>query len=316
MIAGGHLLIMLVLSLAADEDVARTEVERGPVKVTVEISPKVARLSDEPVMTLTIDAEEGVQVNKPPFGDALGAFIIRDFRNPLPEIKEGRQIIRQIYTLEPTGTGQFSIYPIALTFVDNRPTGDGKKHTIETEGLTVEVQSVLDSETPSLADLKPAKRPMALPEEPSYLIFWISGGALLLAAALLLVKRLKKRKPLPPEKRLSPEELAFLEFKQLLERNLVDEDIKLFYVELTGIVRRYIERTTGIRAPEQTTEEFLREVGGKPVFQGEDRIRLQDFLEAADLVKFAAFEPGKEQIEESFRRAKIFIGLEAGEVAA
>lgn len=309
-------LILLIFSFSVDDEVARTEVERGPVKVIVEISPKKARLSDEPVLTLTIEAEEGVKINKPPFGDSLGAFIIRDIRNPLPEIVEGRQLIRQRYTLEPTGTGEFSIYPITVTFVDDRPGGDGKEHTIETEGLTVEVQSVLETETPSLAELKPAVKPMELPVEPSYLVLWIGGSALLLVTALLLIKRLKKKKPLPMEKRLSPEELAFLEFKQLLERNLVDEDIKLFYVELTGIVRRYIERTTGIRAPEQTTEEFLHEIGNKAVFQGEDKTKLKRFLEAADLVKFAAFEPGKNEIEESFLRAKIFIGLESGEVAA
>ena len=39
------------------------------------------------------------------------------------------------------------------------------------------------------------------------------------------------------------------------------EEFALYYMELTAVVRRYIERTTGVRAPEQTTEEFLHEVG-------------------------------------------------------
>ena len=33
----------------------RTEIERGPVKVSVEVQPHPARLSDEPTLTLTID---------------------------------------------------------------------------------------------------------------------------------------------------------------------------------------------------------------------------------------------------------------------
>ena len=90
----------------------------------------------------------------------------------------------------------------------------------------------------------------------------------------------------------------------------------LFYVELTAVVRRYIERTTGILAPEQTTEEFLVEISRKETFRPEERGRLKHFLESADLVKFAAHEPRKEDLEESFERAKVFVGLEPMEVAA
>ena len=88
-----------------------------------------------------------------------------------------------------------------------------------------------------------------------------------------------------------------------------------FYVELTAVVRRYIERTTGIRAPEQTTEEFLREISQANTFNRDTNERLRNFLESADLVKFAAFRPRHEDVEESFSRAKIFIGLKAQEPA-
>ncbi len=49
-------------------------VERGPVKVTAEVQPAKARLSDEPVLTLTIEYESGVQIEKPPFGASHGKF--------------------------------------------------------------------------------------------------------------------------------------------------------------------------------------------------------------------------------------------------
>jgi hypothetical protein len=92
--------------------------------------------------------------------------------------------------------------------------------------------------------------------------------------------------------------------------------VKRFYVELTAVVRRYIERTTGLHAPEQTTEEFLREAGAGDVIARDERQRLKDFLEAADLVKFAAHQPLSQDIEEAFRRARTFVGLTAYEVAA
>ena len=47
---------------------------------------------------------------------------------------------------------------------------------------------------------------------------------------------------------LSPEEMAHMELDKLVASGLAEPDVKQFYVELTTIVRRYIERTTGIRA--------------------------------------------------------------------
>lgn len=120
------------------------------------------------------------------------------------------------------------------------------------------------------------------------------------------------------------EELAWLAHDRLAQR-----DVKRFYVELTGIVRRYIEQTTGVRAPEQTTEEFLREIGRskRVISQGEESPRegvsrdwlvaptlvsaLKDFLESADLVKFAAHQPQEKDIAGSFERAERFVRLES-----
>jgi hypothetical protein len=298
-----------------EERSARTQVERGPVKITVEVDPKKARLSDEPILTVTVEAAPGIEVEMPPFGESLGAFLVRDFREPLPEESSEGQILKQIYTLEPTETGELSIYPIPFTFKDNRPEGDGKEHSVETEGLTVEIASPLAGSAPDLAELNPPEGPKELPAAPMSLAWYIVGAALVILAALILVSRKRKKEEAALEKKLSPKELAYLELQELLELNLIERDIKLFYVELTGIVRRYIERTTGIRAPEQTTEEFLHEIGRKPVFSDEESGRLQRFLEAADLVKFAAFQPGRNEVENSFQRAKIFVGLE-GEAAA
>jgi hypothetical protein len=279
--------------------------------VTVEVEPNPARLSDEPTLTLTLDSEQGVEVEKPPFGEAVGDFQIRDFREPLPESKAGRNVLRQIYVLEPARTGQLQIDPITVAFSDNRPQGDGQRHTVQTEALTVEVTSMVDEEVPSLDDLKGPAGPVELPEERASAVWWlVLGGAVFAAAgAAVFVWFAFRRRKAQPERVLSPQELAYLELQGIIEQELSERDVKLFYVELTGVVRRYIERTTGIHAPEQTTEEFLREIGQGNTFDGHERQRLRSFLESADLVKFAAHQPGPEDIETTFKRAKMFIGL-------
>ena len=98
------------------------------------------------------------------------------------------------------------------------------------------------------------------------------------------------------------------ELTALRASGLVQTDVKAYYVELTAIVRRYIEAVTGIRAPERTTEEFLRQITREQTFPQDTTMRLQYFLESADLVKFAGKQPREEDIEESFTRAETFIG--------
>ncbi len=294
---------------------ARTQVERGPVRVTVEVTPEPSRLSDEPQLTLTIDHEPGVEVKRPPFGDAVGDFIIRDFREPLPQTDGKRQVVRQIYTLEPTQAGPSQIDPIVVTFTDKRPNGDGQEHRIETESLTVNVISTLDQRSPSLAQLKGAQGPVPLPTPALSRLWWIAGAGVAITAGLA-VWFIYRRKQIAAAPLPSPRELAERELASLWDSDAAREEVKSFYVELTGIVRRYIERTTNIHAPEQTTEEFLREIGGGMAFSRAERQRLKDFLESADLVKFAAHQPMFPDIEESFRRAKVFVGLAPREQAA
>lgn len=302
----------------AESDIVTSEVERGPVKLTVQIEPAKPRLSDEPKLTVTIRSEEGIRIAKPPFGSALGEFLIRDFYEPVPEVDGTATIIRQIYTLEPTRAGKVTVAPIAVQFHDERSEGDGKEHSIESEALTVEVSTVLGDDAPSLADLRPAAGPVELPESGGSFGWWIAGLAIaVLVFAGFLWKR--RRRIIDAAPQLSPQELAWLELEHLVEQNLAEAAVKEFYVELTGVVRRYIERSTGVRAPEQTTEEFLREISERSTFATDENSRLRDFLESADLVKFAGFAPSSGDIEQSFDRANLFIGLKRAasqEVAA
>jgi len=300
----------------ADAPVARSQVERGPLTLTVEVQPKHARLSDEPTLTLTLDYAAGLTVHKPPFGEALGDFLIRDFREPLPKTKGDREIVRQIYTLEPTRSGTLIVEPIGVTFVDTRPDGDGKEHTVATEAVEIDVTTVQASEAPSLDDLRPAAGPIELTPARTGWAWWLGLGALVIAVAGFFLWRRMRRRPEAEQPVLSPREMAYLELQQLLEDPLAADDVKLFYVELTAIVRRYIERTTGVRAPKQTTEEFLHTISRQHTFARTERQQLKDFLESSDLVKFAAQHPNKEVVEASFQLAKVFIGLERKEAAA
>ncbi|MGA0058974.1 MAG: hypothetical protein ACO3RU_05240, partial [Planctomycetota bacterium] len=67
-----------------------------------------------------------------------------------------------------------------------------------------------------------------------------------------------------------------------------------------------LERTTGVHAPEQTTEEFLRAMEGNPAFGDARRQALAAFLLASDYVKYAAQVPTGEEVGEAVAAARAF----------
>ena len=291
----------------ADAISLRSRVERGPVIVEVTVTPARPQLSDEPVLTLTVTAKSDVHVELPPFGESLGDFIIRDFHEPLPKTSDGDQVLQQVYTLEPTSAGNISIDPITVRFVDKREDGDGKEHEVQTEALLVDVQTMVASDAPSLNDLRTATDPIELPESPRGSTIAIIAICLLLLAGLIFILWSKKRRQPNALPELTPQQLAHRELIDLLGSKLSETDVKEFFVQLTAVVRRYIERTTGVNAPDQTTEEFLREVNQQNLFADADNTRLEAFLESADLVKFAGYQPDEESIRDSTHRAEQFI---------
>jgi hypothetical protein len=320
------LLVLLLFSMAScgtrlaketgstagsEAQAAGSVVECGPVKLTVDIAPAKARLSDEPILTLTIENLPGVEVEKPPFGEVLGSLRILDSREPLLKVSDGREITEKVLTLEPTAVGRFTIDPISVAFRDKRPGADGRPQSLTSKPITVEITSAYEKQTPSLDDLHAAAGPVAL----SWRIpFWIwAVVALVIACATtgIWLWRRRNGEKAALASVLSPEELARRELRKLADSGWMETDVKRYFVEVTAVVRRYVERTTGIRAPEQTTEEFLREMSrtNRFVGSGVSPTALKDFLESADLVKFAAHPPRREDIEESFHRAETFIEL-------
>jgi hypothetical protein len=149
---------------------------------------------------------------------------------------------------------------------------------------------------------------------PGWIVALALGGVL--AIALVTVLRRRKRRPIEP-RRQTPEQIAQAALALLLSENLPARGlVKEFYLRLTGIVRQYVEDTTGIRAPEQTTEEFLRDIRSRAVFSPGRSVQLAEFLEAADLIKYAGQMPVEGQIDQAIARAREFVNLQPAPTAA
>jgi hypothetical protein len=80
-----------------------------------------------------------------------------------------------------------------------------------------------------------------------------------------------------------------------------------WFVELSAIVRHYLEERFGLRAPELTTEEFLTVAKTAPGLSPDHRAQLTAFLERCDRVKFAGYRPDADESLATLAAARDFI---------
>lgn len=108
------------------------------------------------------------------------------------------------------------------------------------------------------------------------------------ALVLMLWRRRQARLLAQPSQRTA--EAAIEDALALLEaaRRLIKPgNSKPYGVEVSGIVRRYIEVRFDIYAPRRSTEEFLTETQVSPKLEPNHRKLLANFLGCCDLFKFA-----------------------------
>lgn len=145
------------------------------------------------------------------------------------------------------------------------------------------------------------KEPYTFDDLKQYL-WWLLLALLLLAVILYFVFRKKKT----PEEKLAaipPYELALKQLQELDKKQLWQQNkIKQYYIELTDILRNYIERELHIPAMESTSNELLATISdfnssSKLDIPEEAILKLRKLLTDADLVKFAKYVPLANEIE-------------------
>jgi len=305
--------VTLALALLATTPVTAIERESrlGPVSALVRLEPEAPVIGDPMTLTIEAVAEDGIEVLMPEFGEALERFSIVDF---VPREKlepDGRTRFSQRYTLQSPRSGRHSLPAILIEFVDRRPGHDPAPEGFDayellTEPVDFEVASVmLDA---SDLELSP---PMGQLSGRGGVAsnLWLIGlgvGLILLGIAPFAYGawvRMQQRAALR-----SAYELARAELDALLAGPRPTGDVvDTFFVELSGIVRRYLERRFQLRSPELTTERFLEQVSGSPDLSDAHQVLLRDFLRQSDLVKFAHVIPEPRDIENAIDAVTSFV---------
>lgn len=174
--------------------------------------------------------------------------------------------------------------------------------------VTLSVESSLTEDASSkIADIKPIQK------LPGRVPFWL-GLVLLSALSAFLIgwiaSRLWKNREniIPSAPPVPPHLIAFRALEALKNRGLLEKDeCKPFYIELSMILRYYLEGRFNLNAPDETTEEIIEEMSTSPELNGAQRNILQEFMRQADIVKFAKGHPDRETMESAFKTTKQFV---------
>ncbi|MAI77480.1 MAG: hypothetical protein CL917_00905 [Deltaproteobacteria bacterium] len=297
----------LFFTLSIESHGLSTDSQSGPVQVHVEVLPDAPLIGDPIRLRVEVKAEPEVEVLMPEFGEALDRFRIVDFV-PRESIDDsGNTVYEQRYTLQAPASGSHTIPAILIEFVDRRPgrnlaPQNQDAYEILTEGLPFEVASVMPESAE--AELAPAlgrlEKPSAMASNPS---IWIIVLLALIGVASFLAFRSFRR-----SSTMSAWEIAHQELEGLLSSPRPQAHaMGPFFVDLSDIVRRYLEGRFSLRSPELTTERFLELVVGSPDLGRKHQSLLRNFLNQCDLVKFAGHIPTEESIEEAIEAARRFL---------
>ena len=152
---------------------------------------------------------------------------------------------------------------------------------------------ITNQTTSAVEDIRDIKPPIEISDGYVWL-WWGLVVVALLVAAFLVWRWWKNRKT---NIVLPPPVPAHIRAKQKLEQALaLIAQPKPFVIAVSDTARTYLEERFNFHAPERTTEEFLRELGGTKLLLPEQKVSLGEFLASCDLVKFAKYEPGENEL--------------------
>lgn len=271
-----------------------------PVAVYSQSTPTLKWSTDTTKIRIGEQVKLNLEVRAPK--DALVDFPSLQFKSDSMEVvdrskidtsyKKNEAIYRIVYSFTSFEKGKYIVPPIQVK---------AGEEILSTESFKIDVATVavdtLRQPRYGIKDIHPDPYTAGEIFRKYYWILIVLAIAALLAWETWRILKRRREKKLPPEMLLSPYERAKFRLDRLDREKLIEKgQVKDFYIELTDVIRLYLDEQYGIPAPESTSEETLRDV--RKLHLGKEQYgKLRDLLLDADLVKFAKMFPGGSENE-------------------
>ncbi len=199
----------------------------------------------------------------------------------------GKKQISQEIQLAVYDTGRFEIPELSFVIHNGSVTDTLKSLPMDLTIMPVAMDSTIH-------DIKGIYRmPLTIMEAVEYTIYLIA--IVLLGFAVFYYLKRRKRNAVAKTLQLPDEPpyvTALRELQKLAdEKPWIHKQVKYFHIQLTDILRKYLEYHFRIQAFEQTTEEILTSLKKNAALNTADLKQLSEILRLADLVKFAKVIP-------------------------
>jgi hypothetical protein len=309
------LLLVLAQAAAAAPPPSPAPTPAGPVAVTATVSKGEVTVGETFAIDLKAAGPAGTTYTFPG-GAETDSF---ELRTPRPDPKGG-----PVPAAEP-GTHRYeaAVFAVGETEIPPIPVRyklpDGAEGEASSAPVPLKIVSLLpkDAREQKLADIRP---PVPVGVAPvvwatPVVVFGIAIAlGLVLALALLILRRRRRNEALravsAPE--VPPDAEALRALDALAASGLLGRrEYRPFYIRLTEVAKRYLERRLGAPVLEMTTAETLAFLRGHA--QGGDLLpAVRDLAEAADRIKFAKGQGLAEEAERHLAAVRALVpALEA-----
>ncbi len=252
--------------------------------------------------SLEIRADKNIEITTPFIRDSLKKFEIIKELTPLIKEEDNIKSTTFGYIISFYDSASVTISPISVRY---KIKGDDQEKVVLSNPVTITVHTVpLEQQ----ADIKDVKEPLTIPLDWKFILLIALIVLIILAVSYYLYRRYKKKKAEQPVKKKiiripahvrALSALSNLENEKLWQKGMVKE----YHSKITGIVRGYFEERFNLPALELTTSEQMQQL--KKVSSAESILSItNEFLNNADLVKFAKFQPLPSVNEKMMKQAK------------
>ncbi len=286
-------------------------------EVKVSISPKKIKIGEQAKINISFQYEPGeeeMNIIWPEFGDTLMSKVEILEKGKMQNAKlknaDKPNLIERSQTLTVTSfdSGYYAIPPMQV-IVNN--------DTLLSNPILLEVHTVNVDTTRQFKKIKDIyETSLSLGDYLKMIgnwiydnLYWILPVLLVILILLYLLYRKNRKKPevkipeiIIPAHIIALQQLKHLEDKKLWQNGMIKE----YYIEMTDILRTYIENRFRIHAMEQTTDEIMSQLRLTDISEI-SKLTLVPVLKLSDLVKFAKENPIGIENDEMMQRAKDFV---------
>lgn len=269
------------------------------VQVHAELDPPQVPFHRTAEYRLIVEAPAGLALQWPEWTATLDKLEVHAGSPQATPLADGRERTVRAWKLEPLVKADYLLPSLTLKW-------EGGEASVP--ALAFQVRDLTDAEREAAESFLGIVTPDAVAPPRGSLPWWVWAivAACLGATAFWIYQRMRVPLPLPAPP--PPWEVAQRRLKELAQRKLHEQGrYEPFYVDLSSILRYYLEDRFDLRAPEQTTQEFLETAQRAGELSEAQQQFLEHLLRHCDRVKFAQYRPEPGEMLESFASVERFV---------